>query len=100
MKLPDSPYTIKGDDMDALSNLPRISQSDLLQRAAAFADQMMRELEAFNHNLAVSDLTETERQKLKDASNATYPMPQDMKVRLEEVFLFYMQGRCAVIPDP
>ena len=86
--------------MDALSNLPRISQSDLLQRAAAFADQMVRKLEGFNHNLAVSGLTEKERQKLKDAADARYPTPEDMRTRFKEIFLSYMQKRYAVIPDP
>ena len=75
--------------MDAISNLPRISQSDLLQRAAAFADQMIRKLEGFNHNLAVSGLTEKERQELKDAADARYPRPENMKIRFKEIFLSY-----------
>ena len=99
MKLPDSPHTIKGDEMDPFSHLPRITQSDLLQRAVAFADQMVRDLEGFDHNLPIFGLTQGERQKLADTTHATYPTPEDMRSRFLEIFLSYMQERYTVISD-
>ena len=86
--------------MNPFARLPRITQSDLLQRAAAFADQMVRELEGCDHNLPIFGLTQAEQQKLADAAHATYPTPEDMRARFQEIFLSYMQGCWTVIPDP
>ena len=98
--MPDLPHTIKGDEMDPFSHLPRITQSDLLQRAAAFADQMLRELQGFDYNLPIFGLTQAERQKLGDAAHATYPTPEDMRARFQEIFISYMREHWIVIPDP
>ena len=94
---------IKGDDMDPLANLPRIAQNDLLQRASKFADEMVRRLEEFNqtHPFPLSPgITETEWQKIKDAMDAMYPSPKDIRALLEEIFLSYMKERYTIIPDP
>ena len=87
--------------MDPLSNLPHITQQDLLQRAANFADEMVRGLEGFNKPYHFwSLLTKTPWQELKDIANATYPTPEDMRARFEEIFLSYMKNVYVIVPDP
>ena len=87
--------------MDALPDLPFITQQDLLQRASKFADEMVREMQGFNETYEFpSDLTQTERLKIKDAGEATYPIPEDMWDRFLEIFISYMQERYTIIPDP
>ena len=82
------------------SPLPRITQSDLLQRTAAFTDEIVREMQGFNETYKFpSDLTETERRKIKDAGEAAYPTPQDMRSCFEEIFMSYMKDRYVIIQD-
>ena len=87
--------------MDALPNPPSITQQDLLQRASRFADEMVREMQGLNETYEFPlDLTQIERLKIKDAGEATYPTPEDMRSRFLEIFISYMQERYTVIPDP
>ena len=87
--------------MDALSNLPSITQQDLLQRASIFADDMVQEMQGLNETYEFPlDLTQTEWLKIKDAADAMYPSPKDIRARLEEIFISYMKERYTVIPDP
>ena len=87
--------------MDPFSDLPRITQQDLLQRAANFANEMVRGLQGFNESYHFwSLLTKKQWQKLKDIADATYPAPEDMRTRFEEIFLSYMKDIYVIIPDP
>ena len=87
--------------MDTDSPLPRITASDLLQRAAQFAEEMVRGSKKLNRQYPFpKGLTKAERKALQDAADATYPTPEEMRTHFEELFCLYMAQHYVIVPDP
>jgi hypothetical protein len=82
------------------SELPTITASELVNRAASFARVLASTLDTLDEKYPNAEMSPKEKETLKKISISDFgPSPQQFMSVFERLFLAYMASRFAVIPD-
>jgi hypothetical protein len=83
------------------SELPMIRASELMDKAASFAGDLVAQLDVLNQEHPTAEMSPKEKETLKKASvgQVLVPEPQQFTQVFERLFLNYMASRFVVIPD-
>jgi hypothetical protein len=87
--------------MDAFSQLPTISASDLASRASAFANNLAGQLEVLNRQYPTAEMSAEAKEVLEKTFGGTIPgsTPHDFIHVFEHLFCRYMASRWVIIPE-
>ena len=81
------------------SELPTITASELMNRAASFAHDLVTQLDALNQEYPTAEMSSKEKETLKKTSNDLGPAPQQFTSVFERLFFAHMASRFVVVPD-
>jgi hypothetical protein len=82
------------------SELPTITASELMNRAASFARDLVTQLDALNQEYPIAEMSSKEKETIKKLSiNDFGPSPQQFTLVFERLFFAHMASRFVVVPD-
>jgi len=87
--------------MDALSELPTIRVSELVSKAASFANDLAAQLDALNQEYPTAEMSPKEKEFLEKTFGGNIPGPEPKRFIpvFERLFLNYMASRYVIVPD-